>query len=214
MTWLYILSTLGVLLLVLLLMRVRLHFIYTPEIRTAGLTLGRRTGLFADLLCFRGTVRVMGITVYQMDLRKEKEEAPRATRVTPPEAEAPAQAKPKRPLRERVAVLRENLPQAWRALRTYLKGLYRATRVEELNGRIEAGFDSPDETGRALGYYYAALGIVPAIISRVQFVPVWMGPSFEASGRMTLAIPLYHLLWHTIVLLWQFPARKLIKGLR
>ncbi len=214
MTWLYVFGILGALLLGLLVLRVRLRIIYTSDIRLAALTLGRRTGFFADLVCFRGTVRVAGIPVYGMDLRKEQEEAPSARQETPPEAEAPTQPQPKRPLRERVAALRVILPQAWRAFWNYLRSLYRATRIEELSARIEAGFASPDQTGSALGYYYAALGTAPAIVSRVQFVPVWMGPSFEASGRMTLAIPLYRLLWHTIVLLWQFPARKLIKVLR
>lgn len=215
MTWLYVVGILGALLLLLLLLRVRLRVIYSPDLRTAGLTLGRRTGFEADFLSFRGTVRVAGIPVYRMDLhRKSRAAEEETTREGTEKVTIEAAGKPTRPLGERVAVVRENLPQAWRAAKDYLRSLYRATRVEELSARIEAGFSSPDETGKALGYYNAALGTAPKLVSHVQFVPVWLGPSFAGSGRLTLAIPLYRLLWSTIVLLWRFPSRKLIKGLR
>lgn len=209
MTWLIVTGIFLLLLVGILLLRVRLRLILEPEFRQAGITIGRRTGFEADLMTFRGAVRVAGIPVYQMDLRKGEAEQPKEG-----EVELPKPATPRRRFRlqkEKINALRGLLPEIKKASFNYIKGLYRATRIEELGARIEAGFDSPDQTGCAFGYYQAALFAAPAVVSRIQFIPVWIGPAFTASGRLVLAVPLYQLLWRTVVLLWQFPTRKLIK---
>jgi hypothetical protein len=83
--------------------------------------------------------------------------------------------------------------------------------IEEARARVVAGFESPDQTGIAFGYYQAALGIAPAFVGRVQFVPDWMGPSFTASGRLAVAIPLYKLIWRTTLLVLQLPSIRTLR---
>lgn len=98
-----------------------------------------------------------------------------------------------------------------RATLGFLFGLFRDCRFEELHGRIEAGFESPDTTGRAYGYYCAVTGALPGSVGRFDFIPVWTGASFDGSMRLSVGLPLYRLLYRAIRLLWHLPIRKLWK---
>jgi hypothetical protein len=97
------------------------------------------------------------------------------------------------------------------ALWGYFVSILKSVAVEEAQGEIEAGFDEPDITGRVFGYYQAALGMVPSVVGRVAFVPDWTGASFSASMRLSLALPLYKLIWRTLVLIARLPLRELVK---
>lgn len=209
------LAVIGIILLILigvLALSVRLRLIYEKSHRLVGLTLGRRTGLEVNFLTHYAILRLAGIPLRHIDLKAEEEEAPPEEEVRPePEPEKPDRGRRAAARKRKIATARELAPQILRALWNYLKGLYRATSIEEFGAHIEAGLSSPDRTGQIYGCYQAILGAGPAALARVQFVPVWVGPAFQASGRLVLAIPLYRLVWRTIVLIWQLPIKRIIK---
>lgn len=111
---------------------------------------------------------------------------------------------------EGLALVRENR----RALWDYLKGLWHAIAIEELEGQVRGGFDRPDITGQAYGYYHALMGAVPAFAGRFQYVPDWLGGPFTGSMRVTVAVPLYVVVYRTIVLLIQLPVRRILQFVR
>jgi hypothetical protein len=94
---------------------------------------------------------------------------------------------------------------------SYLKIIVKSLAVEELQGEIEGGFDSPDLTGRAFGYYRAVLGAVPALAGHFRYYPVWTGAVFSGSLRLAVVLPLYKMLYRTLLLVFRLPLRKIIK---
>ncbi|RME19837.1 MAG: hypothetical protein D6800_13800 [Candidatus Zixiibacteriota bacterium] len=103
------------------------------------------------------------------------------------------------------------LPSVATALWHYGLGLLRAVRVERLEADIEGGFEEPHLTGQVYGFYQAAYGVAPAVVSRVRYRPDWSGASFDGSAGVAVAIPLYRLFYQTVVLLWELPLRKIVK---
>ena len=103
------------------------------------------------------------------------------------------------------------LTDSARPLWSFSAGILRNIAIEEAQGEIRAGFDSPDLTGIAFGYYSAAAAAVPAMAGRLRFTPDWQGPSFAGKARLTVALPLYRLAARTIVLLFRLPLREMIK---
>ncbi|MCP4684479.1 MAG: hypothetical protein GY867_03425 [bacterium] len=89
--------------------------------------------------------------------------------------------------------------------------LLRASIIEQAEGEIEGGFDSPDLTGQAYGFYSAAMGAAPALAGRFRYVPDWTGASFSGAARLTVALPMYRLAARTTVLIWRLPIRKIVK---
>jgi len=210
---LYVLLVLAALLFAVLVLHLRLRGVWSAEHRLLALSLGRRSGLELDFLRDRLTVRVAGFAVHERGLNgPEEAESPRPS----DNKRQPGPAKPrkhrKRPSLKRIyTIARDLLPPVRAAVWNFIRGLLRAVVVEEMEARIEAGFESPDRTGMAYGYYQAVLGIVPAAAGKLVYVPDWLGASFDASGRLTVSIPLYRFVWRTLVLLWQLPSRKILK---
>ena len=105
-------------------------------------------------------------------------------------------------------------PQATIELVRYSIQLVRDSRVEELRADIQAGFDSPDLTGRVFGYYQAAAGALPATYQHVVFTPDWTGESLRGAFRCSVALPLYRLVYRTLGLAWRLPIKKIVKIVR
>lgn len=139
-------------------------------------------------------------------LKKEKEKAEEKPKKV---KEKPKKAKPKRkrPLKDIIRII----PKSSKALFHYLIGLLKAVVVEELDGDIKAGFESPDLTGRIFGYYQAAYYAVPAVVGRINYQPVWNETAFEAKMKASVAIPMYKIVYRSIILIFSLPLRDIIK---
>jgi len=163
-----------------------------------------RSGADMDLVGKLGRLQLFGVSVKSFELGRKKPK--------PPKEKAEKKAEPKKARRKRSLLdSLKIMPETVGALWSYVVSLIKATVVEELNGKIEAGFDEPDLTGMTFGYYQAALAAVPSVVGKVQFEPDWTGASFTGSMRVAAAIPLYKLTWRTVVLLFQLPLRKLLR---
>jgi len=73
--------------------------------------------------------------------------AKKLKKIHPSKAVSKAEKKPKKPGRKRsivdfISILPESLTALWK----YFVGLLKAAVIEEMEGQIEAGFDSPDIT--------------------------------------------------------------------
>lgn len=129
----------------------------------------------------------------------------------------PAEPKPEAQPREKARRVRpfgdilKAVPDVSRALWRYSIGLLKSIAVEELEADVEAGFYEPDLTGQLFGYYQAALAAVPSVVGRVRYTPDWTGASFAGQARVAVALPLYRLLYRTLILICQLPLRRLIK---
>ncbi len=201
------------LLILLLILHLRLRAEWSRQHRLVAVSIGRRTGVEIDFVDRATFIRFAGFTLSRRPFdRDTKEELPaKKARKKAKAAAKSARPKKRRSLRSIYERVRSLGPSILKAAWNFAKGILRAGVVEELEARIEAGFDQPDQTGMAYGYYQAMLGMVPAAAGRLVFVPDWSGASFAASGRLTVSLPLYRLVWRVIVLLWQLPSRKLLK---
>jgi hypothetical protein len=106
------------------------------------------------------------------------------------------------------------LPQTAGALRRYFVSLLRATVIEQAEGEIRGGFETPDLTGQVFGYYQAALAAVPSEAGRIRYTPDWTGESWSVALRFSASMPLYRLAWSTLVLLWHLPITKIVRLVR
>ena len=182
--------------------RVRLEVSGTQR-RVLFVGLGR-SGADMDFVGKLGKLKLFGVPVRSFEIGRKKPK--------PPEEKVEKKAKPKKARRKRSLLdSLKIMPETASALWSYVISLIKATVVEELEGKIEAGFDEPDLTGMTFGYYQAALAAVPSVVGKVQFEPDWTGASFTGSMRVAAAIPLYTLTWRTVVLLFQLPLRKLLR---
>ena len=193
----------------LLVLHLRFRVIFSDSDRRIVVSLGHRTGVTADLVDEQLIFTLFGWKVHSRPLIPPDQPAAQVDK--PPEATEKSAKRQRRPLWETLAELRHVAPKSLAPLRQFAPKLISAFELEELNGRVEAGFDSPDWTGTAFGYYQAALGAMPGVVGRLEFVPVWTGPSFSASGRAAVSIPLYRLIWRMIVLARHLPSKKLSK---
>ncbi len=190
------------------LLRLRLRFEFSPQSRILFIGLGH-SGPQVDFIRKEGMLRICGLNLgrFAFGRRKEKLVSARERRERLGKPPKKAKRPRTRPARDIVRVGRQCLHPAWH----YAVGLLRSTVVEELHGRVEGGFGSPDVTGMAYGYYQAALAAVPQLVARVDYIPVWVGPFFNGSGKIAVALPLYKLVGRTVQLLWRLPLREIIK---
>lgn len=205
----YILIALVLLAASLLLLRLRLRLEVSSDRKLVFLGLGR-SGPELDFRRRQGVLRVFGLRLLRFGLGGREGQPAEKTKREKPKTKTPA--KPSRPKRRRPArnVL-AILPQCLKALGRYALGLLRAAVLEQAEGEIEAGFESPHITGQVFGYYQAALAAAPGLMGRVVFVPVWTGQSFSGALRVTVAWPAYRLVWQTGRLVFRLPVRKIIK---
>lgn len=212
----YFILALLIVLTAILLLRLRVSFEISQHRRLLFVGLGR-SGPEFDFANHVTHVKVLGKTV--KSIRREKQ--PPSERVRQERVRAISKAhevereklqradtaEPEHPKRTREAldVLRYNSRAVWE----YLKSLWHAVIIEELDGHIQGGFDAPHLTGQAYGYYHALIGAMPALAGRFQFTPIWIGPSFAGNMRVVVALPLYVLVYRTIVLMVHLPLRRI-----
>jgi len=55
------------------------------------------------------------------------------------------------------------------------------------------------------------LAAVPGVMNHIRYYPDWTGSLLMASAKATVSLPLYKLVWCTIVLLWRLPLRDIYK---
>ena len=219
MILLYILIALILLLAALLMLRLRVRVQLSGERRLLFVGLGR-TGPELDLVRRVGEIRIAGITVRRFVMVDDDREAAttdEAAKASVSDRIARATKHAKRTRSSRRVNVREILdlvPSVTKALWRYSVGLLKSVIVEQAEGEIAGGFDEPDLTGRAYGYYQAALAAAPGMVGRVRFVPDWTGASFSGSMQISVALPLYQIVGRTIALIWRLPIMKIIRLVR
>ncbi|MBU0984666.1 MAG: hypothetical protein KKA42_12390 [candidate division Zixibacteria bacterium] len=230
MTALFIIfALLCVLVFAVLMLRIRMRLEISGDRRLLFVGLGR-SGPELDFVRKTGVLRVFGWKTREFALGDKDEKEPAKAAVLEKttaqkaevlsQAEAAKAAKPAEPAktkkirrkrRRSPAEIIRLVPACSKALWKYFIGLLGGMIVEQAEGDIEAGFDSPDLTGQAFGYYQAAMGAVPAVMSRIHFTPDWTGPSFSGAVRLAVALPVYRLVGQTVALIWRLPVRKIVK---
>ena len=201
---LFILIVVVVACILLLRLRVRVTFDHKRRIIFAGLG---RSGPEFDLSVKKGYFKLWGRSIGSFKLGAKKEadrKREKKDKKKRDEKKPPTRA---RSWRDIIHVI----PGVVAAVSDFLLNLLKEAAIEELEGKIEAGFESPDLTGRAFGYYQAALAAVPPIAGRFTYVPDWCGSSFGGSLRLAVALPLYKLVYRMILLIVRLPLRELIK---
>jgi len=188
------------------LLRLRLKAEISSGERLVAVLVGR-SGAVWNFMTGTGEIRLFGWRLKRFPISAE----------APSEAGREREATERKPAGEkkvRRRSLRDGLqllPSVGRALWRYGLGLLQAVTVERLEADIEGGFEEPHLTGQAYGFYQAAYGVAPAVVSRVRYRPDWSGASFAGSAGIAVAIPLYRLMYRTLVLLWELPLRKILK---
>lgn len=211
------LSIVLVLALLFLLTRLRLRLNLATDRKLLFVGLGR-SGPEFHLGEKKGELRLFGLKLFSFETGKEKKkEGTKDKKVRKEVTEAikkekkpePGKAKQKRrrSLKDIVGII----PQCSKALWLYFIDLLKAAIIEEAEGEIEGGFDAPDLTGQAFGFYQAAIGAVPALAGRFRYTPDWTGASFSGAVRLTVALPIYRLVGRTILLIWRLPVMKIVK---
>lgn len=212
----YLVLAVFIVLIALLLLRLRVRFEISQHRKLLFVGLGR-SGPEFDLVNHITHVKVLGMTVKSISNREkspaEKARQERVEQVTKAhQAEQQklrradkARPAPAKPIKEVMKLLRQNSSDVW----GYVKSLWHAMIIEELQGQVHGGFSAPDLTGQAYGYYHALMGAMPALAGRFHFTPNWLGPSFAGNMRVAVALPLYVLVYRTIVLMIHLPLRRI-----
>ena len=202
---LIILIILAVLLIAFLLVRVRLRLEISDRRRCLFIGFGR-TGPEFDFGARRGRLKMLGLPVRSFDLKRSPGEQLRRVADLAVEKESPRAGK-----EWSWADVWETLPRIGRGTWDYVGGLFSDLIVEEAEGRIEAGFEQPDVTGRVYGYYRAMAAALPGMASRVIYTPDWTGASFDGSLKLAVAWPMYRLIHRTAVWLFKIRIMKIIR---
>ena len=203
----YVLCTILILIIATLLIRVRFRLEISPERRILFVGLGR-SGPEFDFIRKEGVFKLFGMPLKRFSLERRPDTVPPKAKPGSVEAEAES---PRSSRRRSFGSIITTIPQCLTAFWKFAVGVLRSTIVEQAEAEIEAGFDTPDITGQVYGYYQAALAIAPGVLGRVSFVPSWTGRSFSGSARVSMAWPVYRLLWQTLLLVWRLPIRKIYK---
>jgi len=192
-------------------LRIRLNLASDRKLLFVGLG---RSGPEFHLGERKGELRLFGFRLFSFAAGKEKKKEKRIGEKISEAIAKEKTSKPAKPKKKRRRPLKEMLravPQCSKALWLYFMDLLKAFIIEEAEGEIEGGFDAPDLTGQAFGFYQAALGAVPALAGRFRYTPDWTGASFSGAVRLTVALPMYRLVGRTLMLLWRLPVIKIVK---
>jgi len=168
-----------------------------------------RTGVELDFVARTRSIKMLGLRASTSPMDKEETEiSDKPKTPVQPEPESRKKvSKRERSLRDLIRIL----PQCSKAVFTYFIGLLKSAMIEECEAEIRAGFEQPDITGMAFGYYQAAIAAVPGVAGRLRYTPDWTGASFSGSARLAVALPLYRLIYRTVLLIFRLPLRELIK---
>jgi hypothetical protein len=202
----YVLLAIIVIVIAVLLLRLRLRLRLDKDHRLLFMGLGR-SGPELDFARGQGVLKLFGFRVKTFPI--EKFEGTKVAKNISSKAQRARRHTLRRSstLEEGKTLIRDILKASWR----YTVDMFKASIIEQFDGRIEAGFESPDTTGLAFGYYQAFIGAVPAVAGRFIYVPVWTGRSFTGAFRFSIALPLYRLIYHTIRYWFRLPIRKMMK---
>ncbi|MFH1687412.1 MAG: hypothetical protein ABIE70_07810 [bacterium] len=203
------------------LLRLRIRFEVDRQTRLIFVGLGR-SGLRLDFDKRTHSLQLMGITVKSSPMEEtedpvaalaagETKPSVSESKTKPSPAKAKSARKKKTPRVRQVGEILRLVPDCSKALWGYSIGILKSLVVEQLEADIEAGFESPDHTGMAFGYYQAALAAAPGVVGKMRFTPDWTGASFDGAARGAVALPLYRLGWQTLRLLWRLPLRQILK---
>lgn len=189
----------------LLILNLRVRLSLGKNHRLLFLSLGH-SGSQLDFVNKKAEIRLWGIKIITINLAKKLKE------ITLSEVIPKAGEKPKKPGRKRSIVdFISILPECLKALWKYFVGLLKEAVIEEMEGQIEGGFDSPGLTGTVFGFYQAMLAVNPQTAGRLNFIPDWYGRSFSGSLKLAVAMPFYKFIYITLKLIIKLPLRDLIK---
>jgi hypothetical protein len=211
---LWILTILLVLLVATLLLRLRVGCHLSPEKKVAFVRLGR-SGSEYDLGRKVMVIRLFGMKVREIGFEaKAKAVKGQVVESEPTESATPEAVKPKKEVSRPFSLLLEILNESGQVIWKFVVAVFRAVVVEEAEGELAFGFESPDVTGRVFGYYHAIAWVAPSVTGRVNVVPVFSGKTFSGRARVTIALPLYVLVYRVGRLVVQMPIRKIIRYAR
>lgn len=203
----YLILTLVVLLAALMTLRLRIRFRVGSHQRFLFVGIGR-SGQEVDFVDRTSTTRLMGFRLKTMKLGKRSKEQPE------PVSKDGKIKKPKkkwlrrqRSWRDFVRILPSTASPLWK----YGTSMLASVIVEQMQGKIEAGFEQPDRTGLAYGYYQSALAAAPAVVGKIEYLPVWDRSAFKASLTGSVALPIYRLVYYSILLVFRLPLREILK---
>lgn len=200
----YFLITIIVLITAFLMLSLRLRVNLESGNKTVFFGLGR-SGVEYDFTTKLSSIYLSGMLIKKIKPKDKKEKKPKPGKKI-------IKAKTKKPKRIRpYKDILKIIPQSSKALGNYSLSILKSVVIEELNGTVKAGFDSPNLTGQVYGYYQAAVGVLPAMAGRLRYIPVWDEEIFEASLKVSVAIPLYKIFYRTIILFIKLPLREIIK---
>lgn len=182
-TVLIILLPLLIFMIVTSLLRIRVRLNLSSDSKTLFVGVGQ-TGITADLVKGMGRVSFGGIT-FKPRLLKWKIKAPQ--------------------------VALKTIPKIIRALWRFFISILKSFTIEQLEGELNAGFPEPHMTGYAYGFYQAAFAGIPGATRRFRFIPDWTGGSFGGRINVAVSIPIYRIIYRSIVLFFELPFRELIK---
>jgi hypothetical protein len=203
----YFLAAIFILGVAVMLLRVRLRLELSPERRILFVGLGR-TGPEFDFIKREGVLKLFGLRLSRFNLEK-RPPVPQPKKPAPYPRDESSVSPSRR--RRSVKLVLQTVSQSLSAFWKYAVGIMKATIIEQAEAEIEIGFDTPDVTGQVFGYYQAALAVAPGLFSRVLFVPNWTNRTFSGSARLSLAWPVYRLLWQTTLLVWRLPKRNIYR---
>ncbi|MCH7690571.1 MAG: hypothetical protein IIA17_05950 [candidate division Zixibacteria bacterium] len=185
------------------LIRLRVKLDLYPNVKTLFAGLGR-TGIRIDITGKTRAFIFAGRTIKTFSTEKKPDRKTAGEKTKTVKKQKPGR---QRPLKKILAVV----PTTLKALSNYTYSILKSAAIEEFDGQINAGFGPPHITGAAFGFYQATLAGIPGMAGRFKYIPDWNGLSFQGQLRISVSIPLYRLLFKTMVMLWQLPLRELIK---
>lgn len=185
------------------LIRLRVKLDLYPNVKTLFAGLGR-TGIRIDITGKTRSFLIAGRTIKTFSTEKKPDKKTAKEKIKAVKKQKPGR---QRSLKKILAVV----PTILKALTNYTYSILKSAAIEEFDGQINAGFGPPHITGAAFGFYQATLAGIPGITGRFRYIPDWNGLSFQGQLRLNVSIPLYRLLFKTMVMLWQLPLRELIK---
>lgn len=131
---------------------------------------------------FVGRIRVYTFDVKKAGLKKIDEIAKKKRKGRKTEKSKPGKRK------------RFELPGFWFE---YLKGAWNIVghiRLDHLDIKISGGIFDPFYTGKFFGYYWAARGAFPRLMSHVQFRPDFSSETLQVEGKGVVYLRLYFIL--------------------
>ncbi len=185
-----------------LLLKIRLKLQLEEMHKIAFFGLGR-SGVSYDFISHRIVLQLFGKKVKELSTESETEKVEKVRKTTKI-SDKPKRVRP-------LADILKLIPKSSQAFYKYTISILKDIIVEELEGQVSGGFDSPDITGQLFGYYQAAYYAVPSVVGRVQYYPNWVEASFDANLKASVAIPLYKIMYRSIILFFSLPLRDILK---